>query len=208
MSEDRRGGVRKIGILGGTFDPPHNAHLAIARAAREHLGLDLVLFVPAATPWIKAGEREITPEEHRVEMTRLAVSDCPGFELSLVDVRRGGNSYSVDTITDLRCEYGPSAELFLLLGFDAVQEMDRWHRADELPAMCAIVAIGRPGARRPSELPEGHPGREAVLMEGPMLNVSATEVRRRVAEGQPVDSLLPAAVEAYIRDNGLYRERA
>ncbi len=198
----------RIGVLGGTFDPIHNGHVAIATAAFNVLELTSVLFVPAARPWMKesgAGPG-VTSADHRIEMVKLATESREGFELSTVDVDRGGLSYSVDTILELREQYGHATELLLILGADALEELPRWREPERLMSMCTLVCIGRPGSGLPENLPARHPGRDAEFVSGPMLQVNATEIRARVVAGLSVEGMVNASVGAYIEREGLYRE--
>ena len=208
-NSSRVGRIRnRIGVLGGTFDPIHNGHLAIASAVFNVLELTRVLFVPAAKPWIKdAGSPgDVSSISHRVAMVELAIEGREGFDLSRADVERGGLSYSVDTISDLREEYGHAAELLLILGADALEELPRWREPERLATMCTIVCVGRPGTGLPDELAPDHPGRDAMVVSGPMLSVSATDIRERVADGLSIEGLAPGSVIAYIEQHGLYRD--
>ena len=210
-NSSRVGRIRsRIGVLGGTFDPVHNGHLAIATAAFNVLELTTVLFVPAARPWMKdSGSGEVvTSVEHRVEMVRLATEGREGFGLSTVDVDRGGASYSVNTLTDLREQYGHASELLLILGADALEELPRWREPERLLSMCTLVCVGRPGSGLPEHLPQGHPGRGAQFVSGPMLQVSATDIRARVATGSSIDGLVSPLVAGYIERNRLYKQDA
>lgn len=192
-------GVR-IGILGGTFDPVHIAHLVVAVEARSQLGLDQVLLVVAHRPWQKDGFREIAPAEHRLAMVRLAVEDLAGVEASAIEIDRGGPTYSVDTLDELhRCH--PGAPLFLIVGADAAATLPTWHDAARLRELATLVVVNRPGAG--AEVPPGWP-HEHVLV--PSLEVSSTDVRARVARGRPIDVLVPPAVVRYIADHGLYAD--
>lgn len=197
----------RVGVLGGTFDPIHNGHMAVASAVFNVLELTRVLFVPAARPWIKesGAGREVSPMKHRVAMVELAIEGREGFELSRVDIDRRGLSYSVDTISDLRTEYGHAAELLLILGADALEELPRWREPERLAKMCTLVCVGRPGAARPDDLPPDHPGYGAQFVSGPMLPVSATDIRTRVEEGLSIEGLVPSPVAAYVEQYGLYR---
>src|SRR4030042_1707784 len=134
----------RIGVFGGTFHPIHTGDLIVAEVARESLALNLVLFVPAGQPWRKM-ERDISPAADRVEMVCLAISSNPFFSLSLVDVERAGPSYSVDTMADLRKQYGPQASFFFLAGLDAVADLPNWYQPQRLLELCQIVALERPG---------------------------------------------------------------
>ncbi len=199
----------KIGVLGGTFDPPHNGHLAAAREAQMRLGLERVLFIPAGDPWMKAGN-PITPVEQRVEMVELAIAGKPGFSLSRLEADRPGPSYTADTLEALRWEFGHKAELFLILGLDSLAGLHRWHRPERIAHMCTVVAVTRPGVAVPeAEILERHiPGLRGrlVLLEGLYVDMSSTEVRRRVAAGDSIEGLVPEAVERYIGEKGLYRQ--
>ena len=202
----------RIGILGGTFDPIHNGHLAIAEAARGCLGLDRVVFIPAGRPWLKARSLgRITDAEHRLAMVRLAIEGCPHFEASAMEIERPGLTYTVDTLADLRARYGGSSrgtEMYLILGMDSVRDLRRWHEPERLLEMCVVVAVSRPDTDdiAPSSFERDFPSaaNRFLLLRGPMLSISATDVRSRVAEGRTIDDRVPVPVERYIRDHGLY----
>ncbi|MBI4220375.1 MAG: nicotinate (nicotinamide) nucleotide adenylyltransferase [Chloroflexi bacterium] len=194
----------RIGVFGGTFDPIHFGHLAIARAARDALKLDLVLFVPAARPRLRS-EEPAASAAHRAAMVDLALQGLDWAKVSSVDMERPGPAYSVDTVADIRHELGPAAELYLIIGADALETLPLWKEPDKLIAESRLVCVGRPGARKPEELPKGHPGRGATFVEGPMVDVSATDLRDRLATGESVDALLPSTVTDYIRDHRLYQ---
>ena len=195
--------AKKIGVLGGTFDPIHNGHLAIGRFALEAAGLDEVAFVPAGRPWMKQSEPGASPEE-RLEMVRQALKGEPSLSYSDVDVRRPGPTYTVDTLSDLRAQYGPGAAFYLIVGADTARDMDRWDRADLLTAMCTVVVVGRPGSSLPTDLKRGHPARGAMFLEGPMWEVSASALRDSLNDGQLPTGQIPLAVTRYIGDRGLY----
>jgi nicotinate-nucleotide adenylyltransferase len=184
----------RLGILGGTFDPIHLGHLILGEAAREQLGLDSVLFVPAGTQWRKAN-REIAPAEHRVAMVELAVADNPAFEVSTVEVERQGPSYTADTLEELA--ETPDAELFLVLGKDAYEDLPNWVRPERIRELATLAVAARNGENVTVEPP-------AVRLEMPEVGISATEVRQRVVAGRTIRYLVPAPVEAYIRKHGLY----
>ncbi|HEU4325117.1 MAG TPA: nicotinate-nucleotide adenylyltransferase [Roseiflexaceae bacterium] len=196
----------RIGVLGGTFDPIHYGHLAIAEEARAALGLERVLLVPAAQQPFKQGIT-VTPAERRLEMVRLACQGNPAFEASPVELERPGPSYTVTTLEELHARL--DVELLFIVGGDAVRDMPRWRRAPELPALAQIVIVQRPLvtldlARLVEELPQlrGH----YTLLEGPSIELSSTELRARVAAGRPIRYLVPDPVAAYIAEHGLYRE--
>ena len=204
--------IRRIGILGGTFDPIHNGHMAIAEAARLCLELDRVIFIPAGRPWLKArSPSQITDAEHRMAMVRVAIADCPYFETSAMELERPGLTYTVDTLAELRSIYGGSSsrtEMYLILGMDSIRELRRWHEPERLFEMCVVVAVSRPDTEdvTPCSFERDFPAAASrfVQLRGPMLSISATDVRNRVANGQPIGNCVPPSVERYIRDHGLY----
>jgi nicotinate-nucleotide adenylyltransferase len=193
--------LRRIGVLGGTFDPPHVGHLVTAVNVRYLLGLDVVLMVVANEPWQKVGHRTITPAPHRLDMVRAAVDGVEGVEASDLEIRRGGPSYSVDTITQLG-EQHPEAELFLIVGADAAAELHTWRRPEELARRCRLVVVDRPGAE--TMLPEGFDGRR---VEVPRLEVSSTDLRARAVDGRPLRFLVPDGVISLVHELDLYRGR-
>lgn len=188
----------RLGIFGGTFDPVHIGHLIVAQDAWAALGLDQVVFVPAAVPPHKRGRVQATPEQ-RLEMLRAATAGDPRFATSDIELRRAGPSYTVDTLRELR-ERDPTGVLFLLLGVDQFREFHTWREPDEIARLATIVVMSRGGAE-PPELP-----REFAYQWLPVtrVDISATEIRRRLAAGEPVKYLVPPAVEEMIRREGLY----
>lgn len=189
---------RRIGILGGTFDPPHIGHLVTAINVRHELRLDVVLMVVANEPWQKVDDRKVSPAADRLAMVRAAVQSDEGIEASDIELRRGGPSYSIDTVEEL-AKAEPGAELFLILGADAAAGLDSWERADELDALCEIVVVDRPGSVGVT------PRRFKVRrVEVPRLEVSSTDLRARVRDGRPTTYLLPPAVHDMIVSRGLY----
>jgi nicotinate-nucleotide adenylyltransferase len=194
-----------LGILGGTFDPPHLGHLVLAEAAREELGLAKVMFVPAGDPWRKAG-LAVSSSEQRVEMVRLAINGNPGFELSMMEVKRRGPTYTADTLEALATER-PEAELFFLLGEDALADLPNWKEPRRILEMATLAVARRPKVEHAAGLPAplATSGRLKWL-EMPLLEISATRIRDRVRRGLSVRYLVPDAVDLYIRERGLYRE--
>jgi nicotinate-nucleotide adenylyltransferase len=197
-----------VGVLGGTFDPPHYGHLAAAEECRLALGLDVVLFLPAGEPPHKH-DRPISPAADRVRMVELAIESNPHFELSRIDVDRAGPSYSVAALDQLRRELGPEARLWFVMGADSLADILTWREPARLLGLARVAVVNRPGAPDPaperleSELPSA---RERIdVIEIPDLAISATDLRRRVAEGRPIRYQLPEAVERYIHERGLYR---
>jgi nicotinate-nucleotide adenylyltransferase len=192
---------RRLGVFGGTFDPPHLGHLVIAVNVRHELGLDVVLFVVAAEPWQKVGTRPLTAAEHRLAMVEAAVAGVDGLEASRLEIDRGGPSYTADTLRQLAAAE-PGAELFVVLGRDAALGVHTWERWAELPDLATFVVVDRPGA--PDEpLPGGFRWRR---VEAPRLEVSSTDLRARVHDGRPLDFLLPPAVISCIEERHLYGE--
>jgi nicotinate-nucleotide adenylyltransferase len=195
------------GIFGGTFDPPHLGHLAAAQEACVALGLDRVLFVPAGQNPLKLGE-QISAPEHRLAMTELAIEDDPAFAISRADLDRVGPSYTVDLLERLHAELGPDEELAFITGTDVLHELHRWRSPERILQLARLVAINRPGERviYPNELETRVAGaRERVtVIQTPGVAVSSTELRARVARGQPIRYLVPDAVAAYVADHRLY----
>jgi nicotinate-nucleotide adenylyltransferase len=195
-----------VGILGGTFDPIHIAHLAIAEEAREALGLAKVLFIPAAMPPHKV-DRPVSDPEHRMAMVELAIADNPAFEASRIELGRTGPSYTVDTLEALGRE---GADLVLILSVEAFRELRTWHRPErilELAQLAVVPRDGFPDANR-AYLAEHFPGSEdrATFLTGPRLRLSASELRDRAANGRSLRYLVPDAVAAYIGDHALYSD--
>lgn len=197
----------KIGVLGGTFDPIHNGHLEIAEAARARLGLAAVYFVPAGQTPLKE-DGAILAAEHRVEMVRLAIAGHPHFKLSTIEMERPGLSYTVDTINELKNSLGIENELYFILGWDSLAQFPRWKEPKRIIEVGCLVAIPRPGYSRSDlkELEAAVPGisERLIILEGPVVDISATQIRRRVALGLPIVHLVPASVAEYIEKNKLY----
>lgn len=190
----------RIGVFGGTFDPPHVGHLAAAVNARHDLALDVVLLVVANVPWQKVDQRPISPAADRLELVRLAVGDVEGLEASDLEIRRGGESYTADTVADLLAE-DPGREVFVIVGSDAAEGLPSWERVDEVRERAVIVVVDRPGGSW------GPPaGWVTERVEVPKLEISSTDLRARVARGRPLDFLVPPAVVSGITTLGLYRD--
>ena len=193
-----------IGLMGGTFDPVHVGHLAIAEEARDALGLDRILFVPAGTPPHKPAS-EVTATDHRVAMVELAIADNPDFELSRIEVDRPGPSYTVDTVEQL----AEDAEVTVILSAETFRELPTWHEPERLFEAAFVAVVPREGypAPDPGWLATAFPGREDRVryLEGPRLGLSSTALRARIAAGRSIRYLVPPAVASYIAANGLYR---
>ena len=197
----------KIGILGGTFDPVHNGHLAIAEQVRALLKLEEVVFVPAGQPWLKTGQ-SITSAEQRIKMLRLAIAGKPYFRLSAIEIERAGPSYTVDTITQMKAQLGMEDELVFIIGWDKLYELHLWKDLPRLLEACRLAAVPRPGYSLPdlTNLEAAIPGaaQRVELLDMPLMDVSASEIRRRVARGQSISALVPRAVAQYIDQHALY----
>ena len=198
-----RGRGERIGILGGTFDPPHVGHIVAAVGVRHVLSLHRVLVVPANIPWQKRGLREVTPPDDRLAMVRAAFAGLEGIEVTTLEVDRGGDSYTVDTLVELQAAR-PDDEHWLIVGSDVAQHLDTWHRPDAVRSLAHLVIYERPGSvgLRP---PAGWP---FELGDLPLLDVSSTDIRERVRRGEPIDGLVPPAVADIVRGRSLYREVA
>lgn len=184
----------RIGLLGGTFDPVHHGHLVVAQAALEELELDEVRLVVAGDPWMK---ETTTPAAVRVELARLAVADNDELEVDDRECRRDGPTYTVDTLLELRDEH-PEAELVFLLGADAAQRLEQWHRSEGLFTLARFVVVNRPGHRIP-ELPA-----QVDVLEVPPMDVSSTQLRELAGRGRSLRYLVPEAVRRRIGEYGLY----
>jgi nicotinate-nucleotide adenylyltransferase len=199
----------KIGILGGTFDPIHLGHLMIAEEGRSQLGLERVLFIPAGRPWLKT-DREITPAIHRLQMLKLATADNPCFQISAVEIDRHGPSYSVDTMAALRQKLGKKAELFFLMGWGSLNELSLWKEPGKLIQLCHLVAFPRSGCEKPdlASLEKSIPGisLRVIWLEVTPVDISASDIRGRVAKGLPIGHLVPEVVAGYIEEHKLYQQ--
>jgi nicotinate-nucleotide adenylyltransferase len=191
---------RRIGIMGGTFDPIHNGHLVAASEVAGRFALDEVVFVPTGQPWQK-GSVHVSPAEDRYLMTVIATASNPRFHVSRVDIEREGPTYTVDTLRDLRAEYGPGADLYFITGADALEKILSWKDANQIFTLAHFVGVTRPGF----ELSDAHlPADSASLVEVPAMAISSTDCRVRVASGKPVWYLVPDGVVQYIAKRHLY----
>lgn len=220
----------RLGLFGGSFNPIHNGHLAIARQAHEILKLDRTLFIPTGDPPHKR-DGALAPAQHRYEMVRMAIAGTSAFELSDIEIARKGKSYSIDTIRELQRQYGPATTLFFLIGLDAFLDLPSWREPDALLAACSFVVISRPGQlfqnlttlpflrnvplnrlapldtgaldRLDLPLPSGH---TIICLPLPPSPISASDIRHRIQRGAMLANLLPPSVESYILRQQLYRE--
>jgi len=204
----------RIGVLGGTFDPIHNGHLIIAQEALKALDLFTVIFVPAASPPHKPGELA-APIEHRYRMVELALEGESRFSISGIERRRGGRSYTVDTLEEMTRSLGPDDELCFLVGSDTVSELPTWKEVGRLPELCRLIVIARPGYPLQeidslvaifSTDTVQQIRRDALLINP--VSISATAIRQDVAQGRSIGDLVPEPVRCYIKTHGLYRRPA
>ena len=199
--------LSRIGILGGTFDPVHRGHLEIAGRAMDEAALERIIFIPAGQPRLKFGEPSASPQQ-RMAMLRLAVDGIPGFEVSDIELRRPGPTLTADTLRELRKKLGNGGELCFILGLDALTRFDEWVEPERVVELARLLAVSRPGytgfdwpsfyARNP------YAAGRVDCLDSAAIDVSASELRGRIAAGASVSGLLPERVEQYIGDNGLY----
>jgi len=202
--------LQRIGVIGGTFDPIHYGHLAAAEEARVRVNLEKVLFVVALLPPHKLDE-DVTPVEHRLAMVRLGIASNPHFEISLVDVDRPGPSFTVDTISMLQEQWGPDTELFFVMGLDSLVEVPTWHQPERLIRLCHLVAVSRPRFEVDMrQLEASVPGisSRVEIIDMPEVDISSSDLQRRVKEGLPIKYQVPEEVERYIIEHRLYEQSA
>jgi nicotinate-nucleotide adenylyltransferase len=194
-----------IGVLGGTFDPIHMGHLVVAEEARIKLGLREVLFVPAGQPWLKR-DRDITLAVHRVEMVRRAIADNPHFKLCTLEVERPGPSYTVDTLTMLQKQLVSEASFFFILGRDTLAELPLWKEPQKLVQLCRLVVPPRLGSRDLKHLEKAIPGLldKVIQLDMPVIGISSSEIRQRIAQGLSIRYLVHPEVEKYITEQKIY----
>ena len=208
--KDHTAKSEKIGILGGTFDPIHLGHLIIAEQARDQHGLDRVLLIPSGHSYFKDNRsRKVLPAQTRLEMTRIAARDHAPFEVSDIEVNRPGNTYSFETLEQLR-ELYPSSELYFIVGADTVCSMRTWRAPERIFAACTILAAIREDQvdpeqlRKESEALARDYGARILPVEIPNIGISSTDIRERAAAGKSIHYLVPSALESYIIENGIY----
>jgi nicotinate-nucleotide adenylyltransferase len=193
--------AERIGVLGGTFDPIHVGHLVAAVNARHTLGLDRVILMVANVPWQKVGDRVVSSAEDRLAVVGAAVGDLPGLEAGRLEIDRGGESYTADTLKQLADDH-PGADLFLIVGWDVASQLTSWDRWEAIQQLATLVVVNRPGAGRPRGL-DGDGWRVAEVTV-PNLEISSTDLRSRAADGRPLDYLVPEAAVRCLRSRGLY----
>jgi nicotinate-nucleotide adenylyltransferase len=194
-----------IGVLGGTFDPIHMGHLVVAEEARVKVGFNEVLFVPAGQPWLKL-DRNITPAAQRVEMVRRAIAANPYFKICTLEVEHPGSSYTVDTLTMLREQLGSEASFFFILGRDTLAELPSWKEPKKLVQLCQLVVAPRLGSKDLKHLETEIPGLldKIIQLDMPVIGISASGIRQRIAQGLSIRYLVPAEVEKYITEQKIY----
>jgi nicotinate-nucleotide adenylyltransferase len=197
--------VQRIGVMGGTFDPVHHGHLSAASEVQAEFGLDEVVFVPTGQPWQK-GAQTVSPSEDRYLMTVIATASNPRFSVSRCDIDRPGPTYTVDTLRDLRTQYGEGAELSFITGADALTQILSWRSPEDLFALAHFIGVSRPGYE-PVDIARFPPGAVTVV-EVPALAISSSDCRDRVRRDHPVWYLVPDGVVQYIEKRALYRDPA
>ncbi len=202
MSEDLPGPLKRLGVMGGTFDPIHMGHLVIASEALHELDLDRMVFMPTGQPWQK---RSYSDPEDRYLMTVLGAGGNARFAVSRMELDRVGPTYTADTMQQLKSFHGADVKLFFLAGADAVQKLGTWQGIESLAELAEMVAVARPGYDLGSFEPQ--PGWPPItVMHTPAVDISSTDIRDRVREGRPIDYLVPAPVARFIKERGLYME--
>ena len=200
--------MRRLGVFGGTFDPVHNGHMTVAETVATRLGLDEVLFIPAGQPRLKEAAVSAAPH-HRLRMVELATAGNPLFTSSDIEIRRSGPSYTADTLERLQGEREQCC-VYLIAGIDALRKFDIWGRPGQIIEMATIVGVPRPGHERldPAPFERVAPGSSdrTITLQGPMTEISSTEIRERAGEGSPIDHLVAEDVARYIRANRLYEQ--
>jgi len=203
--------MKKIGILGGTFDPIHNGHLMMGKAALEEAGLDEIWFMPTGTPAYKAGSRRVSDKEHRVRMTELAIQNMEHCVCSRMETEREGNTYTADTLTALKQMY-PDCELYYIVGADSLDYMDRWYHPERI-FPCAVILVVMRSTQSPEEMRRKAEELSARfhgdirLLGHKQVDISSTQLRRMAAAREDMSGLLPDAVRQYIAEHRLYMDQ-
>mgnify|MGYP002722015534 FL=1 len=195
-AEERQETRRKIGLMGGTFNPPHLGHLLVAEQVYEALDLDNIHFMPTAKPGHAAG-KETIDASYRVDMVDYAIEDNPHFSLNLTEVNRGGTTYTIDTIKELK-EASPETDYYFIIGEDSVMDLAEWKNIEQLLDLVQFVGVKRPGYQAEVNFP-------IIWVDTPELDISSSDIRQRVSEGQSIKYLTPDRVRDYIEDKGLYK---
>jgi nicotinate-nucleotide adenylyltransferase len=198
----------KVGILGGTFDPVHNGHIAIADEGMKQLKLQQVLFLPAGMPWMKS-DHTITPSEHRMAMINLAIKNHPRFSISDIEIERKGPTFTAETLQILKNGMEKDNRLYLLMGWDSLLDMPKWKHPEKIAELSIIAAFTRGRDTRPdvANLSAAIAGieKKLIFINITRIDISSTDIRTRTASGLSIHGMVPDAVEAYISKHGLYR---
>ncbi len=201
--------TKSIGLIGGTFDPVHLGHLAIAAEARQELDLTEVIFIPAGQPYFKPLDY-ISPAKHRVNMLKLAISGKPYFKVSLIEIKRSGPTYTIDTIAKFKGQLKSGDEIFFIMGWDSLLTLYRWQQPERLISLCQIAAAPRPDYPNPdfNQLEKDLPGisERTVMLHNPLIDISASNIRQRVRQGLSINEMVPSTVAKYIKENRLYKD--
>lgn len=200
--------MNNIGIMGGTFDPPHIAHMAMAECALKTFSLDKVIFVPTGRVYYK--EESNTPPYHRLNMTRILIGGRPQFEVSEIDIKREGYTYTADTLEEMHKLY-EKANLFFIVGADSLNYMDKWKNPEKLFANCTVIAIGRDGFddeenRAKARVLKDEFGADIRFANMPIIDVSSSDIRDRIKSGKSVKHMIDDRLFDYIKENGLYND--
>jgi nicotinate-nucleotide adenylyltransferase len=200
----------RLGLFGGTFDPIHKGHIAVAETVLQKVNLAKIIFIPAGKPWLKEGSK-ITSAEHRLKMVELAISGIPHFEISSIEIERPGSTYTVDTLTELLLKNKIITELYVIMGQDSLEDFPRWKDPARLLQLCYLVVVPRPGYSLPNiqvmekELPDLN--RRLIMLSSPEIEISSSNIRQRIERGLPFEHLVPKSVGEYIKQNRLYIDK-
>ncbi|MCX7710090.1 MAG: nicotinate-nucleotide adenylyltransferase [Clostridia bacterium] len=202
---------KRIGILGGTFDPVHYGHLITAETVREAFQLDKVLFIPSGQPPHKDNSR-VLPAEHRFHILKAAAGSNPFFEVSRIEIEREGYTFTVDTLSQLRNVYNPHTKIFFIIGADVVPDLVTWRNFQKVFTLCEFIAVFRPGSNKNAFSDEIHRLETEYMAkihtaEVPLIDISSTEIRSRAKEGKTIKYLVPECVEEYIKTHGIYLKK-
>lgn len=196
-----------VAIFGGTFDPIHFGHLQLAEYVKKEAGIDEIVFMPAKAPWQKLDFKLATPED-RLSMVELAIKDTPYFSVSTLEMSRPGNTYTIDTLRELK-KNNPSKDLFFILGYDSLLKLNTWKESSEIIKISTLISVSRPGYSKPSsyKLNKIVPGlaKKVILLDGIQCDISASAIRERIEKGEDITDLVPQSVNDYIISHNLYR---
>ncbi len=198
IEEIRTSKREKVGVLGGTFNPPHLGHLIIADQVRDQLDLDKILFLPTAEPPHSSTEKKTISSDIRVELLDLAINDNPNFEMELFEVQKGGKNYTYDTMKALVDLY-PAVDFYFIVGADMIEDLPTWYEIDKLVELVQFVGVNRPGYTVDTDYP-------LIMVDVPLVDISSSEIRKKVAMGCSIHYLIPKAVREFIEQEGLYQD--